>query len=256
MEEMSKLDNFNEGLDLIPDQDFGDVKPTKIKKKGDVNTSVNILNSDPQGTKLNKKGQIPNEDLIDGMDLLDSQDSPDQEVELTEKQLIEKQTLILNIYRWKEEFPEYTKHISQYLTWEKLNKLSIPELKQQSMSVKICVSSRKSGKTIEDTFFTLIEITKRLGGVIGFDFEGIEEDINPSNKDLMESLKVVQLEYSQYTYIHPLADLGMNLTNTFMNRHRRNIKLKKNQVKQDETPTLNFLNKKVNVDLITEYEDL
>lgn len=158
-------------------------------------------------------------------------------VPLTKEEVVYRRSLIMKCRRWRETFPDRLKEFPKDFA-----EMDIVDLENHLEEMRFLVSTQNSANFAVKSFETGVFLIEQLHD----DFAGLSMAL-VSDKNTLDIIKEMTLEYQEYTYSKPEHRLGMAIMMTMNNVRSSN---RKKRLVSD------VLDKTIDVEIPEEFEDL
>ena len=163
-----------------------------------------------------------------------------------DKNTIEIQKIRLSILRYKQLFSEHLSIYGERLNLENLEQLRGEELNLLLKEIQVTIGCRNSASMITTTYFSTIGLLETLSPKLNMKLQGLQASLM-NNKNIVETLTEISLEYESLSYVHPIQRLAIQTGQTILFLHQTNMANEKKE---------SFLKEKVDKEIIEEFKEI
>jgi len=174
-------------------------------------------------------------------------EEPEKPIPSIDKNNIELHQNKMIIIKYAGEFSKELEPIfGDRLTLSNLDLLSAEQIKKLLEDIKVTVGSVNSGSMIPVAYYSMIDLTEKLGPSLGLKLNGLRLVLE-RNENLVRSLRELELQYGQYVYISVENRILLYTLQSIMHV---------NQINSKNDKLNNFLSEIVEPNIVEEFRDL
>lgn len=242
--------NITFNFDGINDIDKGDDKKSDIKineripRNNNPNTNINSNNNRPSSNGENVVNLNVEPPVEDNIRLEPT--NPSYSLSTVDQDVVDSHKIRISIVRYYQTFSKYLDMYGDRLSLVNLEPLTKQELEILLQEVKITVGCRSSSSLISNLYFGSLAMAEALAPKVNMKLDGLANAI-ASNQNIVETIKEISLEYESMSYIPPIYRLALFTSQSilYVNNHNKAEEKKKD-----------FLNEKVNNEIVNEFDDI